>query len=100
MVPRAGVQAWLWRLAAVGLGGRAQTSARAPDAITLYEARALCLARTGLAVSSPAQLQVCTVNNKHTLFERKGWEGKVGFDGGDGRGNILFLYVSSSVDLM
>ncbi|XP_013137390.1 PREDICTED: pregnancy zone protein-like [Papilio polytes] len=51
-------EAWLWRLAAVGLGGRAHTSARAPDAITLYEARALCLARTGLAVSSPAQLQV------------------------------------------
>ncbi|KPJ04139.1 Alpha-2-macroglobulin-like protein 1 [Papilio xuthus] len=51
-------EAWLWRLVAVGLNGSATSTARAPDSITLYEAGAVCLAKTGIAISSPAVLQV------------------------------------------
>ncbi|CAK1584055.1 unnamed protein product [Parnassius mnemosyne] len=51
-------EAWLWRLVAVGLNGTASSTARAPDCITRYEASALCVSRTGLAISNPAVLQV------------------------------------------
>lgn len=51
-------QAWLWRLVAVGANGSALAAARAPDAITRYEATAVCVARNGIAVSQPAVLQV------------------------------------------
>ncbi|KPJ09483.1 Pregnancy zone protein [Papilio machaon] len=51
-------EAWLWRLVAVGLNSSATSTARAPDSITLYEAGAVCLAKTGIAISSPAVLQV------------------------------------------
>ncbi|XP_068620322.1 murinoglobulin-2-like [Battus philenor] len=51
-------EAWLWRLVPVGLNGSATTSARSPDSITRYEAGAVCLARSGIAMSSPAVLQV------------------------------------------
>ncbi|XP_073954129.1 pregnancy zone protein-like [Choristoneura fumiferana] len=51
-------EAWLWRLVAVGANGSAVAAARAPDAITRYEATALCVARNGITVSQPAVLQV------------------------------------------
>ncbi|CAG5014819.1 unnamed protein product [Parnassius apollo] len=51
-------EAWLWRLVPVGLNGTASSTARAPDCITRYEATALCVSRTGLAISNPAVLQV------------------------------------------
>ncbi|XP_038211298.1 pregnancy zone protein-like [Zerene cesonia] len=51
-------EAWLWRLVAVGANGSVVASARTPDSITRFEASALCLAKTGVAVSQPAVLQV------------------------------------------
>ncbi|XP_046969911.1 pregnancy zone protein-like [Vanessa cardui] len=59
MVPRSDFsESWLWRLVGVGANGSAALTARAPDAITRYAATAVCLARSGVAVSEPAVLQV------------------------------------------
>ncbi|XP_045502211.1 pregnancy zone protein-like [Colias croceus] len=58
-VPRSDFsEAWLWRLIAVGSNGSVVASARTPDSITRFEASALCLAKTGVAISQPAVLQV------------------------------------------
>ncbi|CAK1550238.1 unnamed protein product [Leptosia nina] len=51
-------ESWLWRLVMVGANGTAMTTARAPDSITRFEASAVCLSRTGVALSQPAVLQV------------------------------------------
>ncbi|XP_063830902.1 alpha-2-macroglobulin-like protein 1 [Ostrinia nubilalis] len=58
-VPRSDFsEAWLWRLVGVGGNGSAVASAKAPDSISRFEASAVCLARTGIAISQPAVLQV------------------------------------------
>ncbi|KAL0820724.1 hypothetical protein ABMA28_006553 [Loxostege sticticalis] len=58
-VPRSDFsEAWLWRLVGVGSNGSAVVSAKAPDSISRFEASAVCLARTGIAISQPAVLQV------------------------------------------
>nr|XP_049700896.1 pregnancy zone protein [Helicoverpa armigera] len=58
-VPRSDFsEAWLWRLIGVGSNGTAVASARAPDSITRFDAAAVCVSRSGVAMSSPAVLQV------------------------------------------
>ncbi|CAH2089137.1 unnamed protein product [Euphydryas editha] len=59
LVPRSDFsESWLWRLAGVGGNGSVAVAARAPDSVTRFEATAVCLAKTGIAVSQPAVLQV------------------------------------------
>ncbi|XP_050352196.1 alpha-2-macroglobulin-P-like [Nymphalis io] len=59
IVPRSDFsESWLWRLVGVGANGSVVVSARAPDSITRYEATAICLAKSGIAISEPAVLQV------------------------------------------
>ncbi|XP_047536524.1 murinoglobulin-2-like [Vanessa atalanta] len=59
MVPRSDFsESWLWRLVVVGANGSVVVTARAPDSITRYEATAVCLAKSGIAISEPAVLQV------------------------------------------
>ncbi|CAH0724170.1 unnamed protein product, partial [Brenthis ino] len=59
LVPRSDFsESWLWQLVAVGAAGAGAATARAPDAVSRYEATAVCLSRTGVAVSPPAVLQV------------------------------------------
>ncbi|XP_052755900.1 alpha-1-macroglobulin-like isoform X2 [Galleria mellonella] len=58
-VPRSDFsESWLWRLVDVGMNGSIITNARAPDSISRFEATAICVTKTGVAVSSPATLQV------------------------------------------
>ncbi|KAJ0174338.1 hypothetical protein K1T71_010484 [Dendrolimus kikuchii] len=58
-VPRSDFsEAWLWRLVPVSSGGLAVASAKAPDSITRFEANAMCVSKAGVAISSPAILQV------------------------------------------
>ncbi|XP_053614614.1 murinoglobulin-2-like [Plodia interpunctella] len=58
-VPRSDFsEAWLWRLIDVAANSTAIHSARAPDSISKFEANAVCVTKTGLAVSAPATLQV------------------------------------------
>ncbi|KAM3959432.1 LOW QUALITY PROTEIN: alpha-2-macroglobulin-like protein 1 [Aphomia sociella] len=58
-VPRSDFsEAWLWRLVDVGANGSVITNARAPDSISRFEATAMCVTKTGVAVSTPATLQV------------------------------------------
>lgn len=51
-------EAWLWRLLPIGANGTGVATARAPDSITRFEAGATCVSRNGIAVTSPAILQV------------------------------------------
>ncbi|OWR43368.1 alpha2 macroglobulin isoform 2, partial [Danaus plexippus plexippus] len=51
-------ESWLWKLAPVSSRGSLSVTSRAPHTVTRYEATALCVSRAGLAISSPAVLQV------------------------------------------
>ncbi|KAJ8717606.1 hypothetical protein PYW07_005536 [Mythimna separata] len=58
-VPRSDFsEAFLWRLLSISANGTGVAVAHAPDSITRYEASALCVSRSGVAVSAPAVLQV------------------------------------------
>ncbi|XP_059046820.1 pregnancy zone protein-like [Achroia grisella] len=51
-------ESWLWKLIEVGDNGSFTVNAVAPDSISKYDAVAMCVTKTGVAVSAPATLKV------------------------------------------